>query len=199
MGAKIDCKVKDCCNQARALGYCISHYGRFKKYGNPLGGGVFRPPRKEQKPIGSPCKHPSCSGVTEQGSAQGYCGAHYQRWKKGADMDLPIQRVRQKNKYINRDGYVVWADRKSPHASNKQNGTVLEHRHVMGEHLGRTLFKDENVHHKNGNRSDNRLSNLELWTKSQPSGQRVIDKIKWSIQFLEEYGYQIKAPKSKPA
>ena len=43
----------------------------------------------------------------------------------------------------------------------------LEHDVVIEGAIGRPLRKDENVHHKNGVRDDNRLGNLELCTISE--------------------------------
>jgi hypothetical protein len=99
-----------------------------------------------------------------------YKGANSHRWHGG----------RRKSK----GGYIqIYA----PEHPNNVQSYILEHRLVMEKHLNRVLLAHENVHHLNGVRDDNRLENLELWSVSQPSGQRVSDKLSWAEEIVALY------------
>lgn len=88
-------------------------------------------------------------------------------------------------RFVNDGGYVmIW---KPEHPNAKKIGYISEHRLVMSEVIGRPLVPGENVHHINGDKMDNNPNNLELWNTSQPSGQRIEDKIKWAKEILKLY------------
>jgi hypothetical protein len=112
--------------------------------------------------------------------AKGYCTMHYRRFRLYGDPHTKLQTGVQTNK----DGYTYI--RVVP-GNGKLGKYKLEHRIVMEQHLGRELLTTEYVHHKNGNRKDNRIENLELWSHAQPPGQRIEDKVTYAIEILEQY------------
>ena len=63
-----------------------------------------------------------------------------------------------------KDGYICI---RVPDHPNANHGYVFEHRLVMEACIKRYLRSDEDVHHLNGNKQDNRIKNLQLLTKSE--------------------------------
>jgi hypothetical protein len=110
------------------------------------------------------------------------------RIKRGVSLDHQFRRKNGEGT-IHKEGYKIVSIGDHPNAQKR--GLILEHILIMSNFLGRPLKKHENVHHINGIKDDNRIENLELWTKKQPPGQRVEDKINWCKEFLEEYGYTV--------
>lgn len=112
------------------------------------------------------------------------------RESKGLPIDHVFPKGPRGKGYLNKKGYllVTWRDPADGKVKRKYHHVL-----IMENHLQRTLRNNERVHHKNGIRNDNRIENLELWNLNggQPAGQRVEDKLKWAIEFIEEYGYKV--------
>ena len=88
-------------------------------------------------------------------------------------------------KRIDKHGYVYMYY--PEHPNSRKGGKISEHTYVMSEYLGRPLKPNENVHHINGVKDDNRIENLELWCRQQPCGQRVNEKQAFYVEFISGY------------
>lgn len=101
------------------------------------------------------CKVESCGLVVK---ARGYCNLHWMRHRLGIPLSLP--------KYYNRIAARGWRAGGYRWLSTPDRGEIMQHRYFMEKHLGRILHVDEVVHHKNGDKLDNRLDNLEVMNRA---------------------------------
>lgn len=99
--------------------------------------------------------------------------------------DKPIREVAGTG-YLNHGYRIVPVPQEHRWLTNGET-PYAEHRLVMAMKLGRPLFPDESVHHVNGDRTDNRIEMLQLWSRWQPRGQRVEDKIAFAVELLQRY------------
>lgn len=169
------CDVNGCDEVVLRRQWCMKHYARWRKHGDPT------VTKKEFIPPGAVC---SVEGCNKPVRCKSLCGLHYGRYKKHGDPTVTFKRHDGAGT-ITVGGYRSMHRPQHPNADSR--GNIMEHRLVMSEMLGRPLFPDENVHHINGVRDDNRPENLELWSSSQPAGQRVEDKVAWAKMILTRY------------
>lgn len=74
-------------------------------------------------------------------------------------------------RFYDQHGYVFMYRPDHECVKNKKRKYVFEHRLVMEAHIGRCLESWELVHHKNGKKDDNRLSNLAIVVRNNHYGE----------------------------
>jgi hypothetical protein len=132
----LPCHVDGCERDQDTRGLCRAHYKRF------LSGKDLTTPIRPQMKRAGKC---AVDGCDRQVQTRGYCQMHYVRIRRTGEPGPPQS--------------LAPTGPGSGYKHVRVNGQdLLEHRWVMEQHLGRALWPDENIHHRNGHRADNRAA-----------------------------------------
>jgi hypothetical protein len=189
------CTIEGCESVIHGLGLCTTHYWRQKR------GYEMEAPIQGRTPRAEVCTVADCD---KKVNAANLCSTHYGRKKAGeSDWDRPIKKKAPDGEgHLNDKGY-----RMVRHNGRMMGKHLVEFEKVLGRRVRTEAPYKENVHHKNGNRDDNRTDgppvmtpdgkyltgNLEMWSQSQPPGQEIGPKLDWGMEMLAEYGAHMDA------
>lgn len=94
-------------------------------------------------------------------------------WKRTKNKQCAECRGYGKGRHVMPSGYVrVWAPN---HPGRNSDGYILEHRMVLLD-AGYELEPGQHVHHVNGNKTDNRLANLEIKSAQDHAGDHIRER-----------------------
>lgn len=172
------CAVEGCERAAVTRGWCHGHYLRWSRQGDV----------KADVPLARPVKAVCVvDGCARHAHGHDLCRTHLGRVRSMGHpaADVPVRSPANEG-WITHGYRGVVAPEHLRHLTGGQ-AHVLEHRLVMAVLLDRPLVPGESVHHRNGDRLDNRPENLELWSRRQPSGQRIEDKLTFAFELIRLY------------
>lgn len=180
------CSVGDCGKVSTRRGYCPAHYYRWRRE-LPLEAPVRERQKKYKK--GTPCSFDRCGRPI---IAHKLCQMHYQRQKKGLPLEGAPKVQAGKGRSRTGEGYIrltvpIGTPGSVTTGTRRKVATMLEHRYLMQKHLERPLLRTETIHHKDGNRSNNDITNLELKVSAHGAGITARDGALAHIAFLERY------------
>lgn len=156
------CAVEGCEKLARTRGWCSAHYERWRRNGNPGPAGDAR-----RRPPKGPCEVEGCDRLAK---ARQWCEKHYQRWHEHGDPEKMVRPNYGAKRRLHVQGYVmIW---EPDHPLAMAYGYVFEHRKVLHD-AGIEVPEGCHVHHKNEDKTDNRVENLEVLTAQEHTRHHI--------------------------
>lgn len=163
-GSGARCLMPGCLRRPKGRGLCMKHYQQWE---NGIDLGIEIPERGHTK-ARLTYEKVECivDGCGLRPVNRWMCSKHAQQREAGI-IDEKGNKLRdfkpwcrpRSDRWVGQQGYVLV---KAPegHPSARVDGSILEHRLVMEEVLGRYLKEHEIVHHKDGDPGNNNLDNL---------------------------------------
>lgn len=160
------CTIAGCKKPHEARGWCRKHYARWRRLGDPLGGGRRRP-----APADGQCTIESC-GRPHHG--RGFCSTHYARFQKYGDplggwdrFDTPEESYVART--VRQGDCLVWVGRRDEHGYGQMRvnkRTVKVHRFAWELKVG-PIPPGVVLDHICHNPSCSNIEHLRLATRSQ--------------------------------
>lgn len=114
------CAVDGCDRKARSRGWCMMHWKRWRRHGDP----TYLVPR----PTPSSC---AIEGCDAQAHCRGWCEKHYTRWLRHGDATT-VHKYEGRSRHS--EGYLLV--KINGHVLANSSGYVAEHRLVLWDKLG---------------------------------------------------------------
>lgn len=149
---------------------------------------LVQTPDKRQKFCGTSCYHNAqklpfrkCSvkKCYLQLAVKGLCNSHYSKMKRWGNPLISFRGRKGLGTKTN-SGYIV-------HCINGKH--IGEHRLVMEKHIGRSLNRNEHVHHIDHNKSNNMIENLELLDAGAHLTKHLVERWSKPRQWAHRLGF----------
>lgn len=151
-GRDIKCEESDCDRTAFARGLCHMHYKRWWRT-NPSGLHQYGP-------------NCTVNGCSRPHKSKGFCDPHYKRWLRHGSTDK--RRRSPGEGHLRHDGYKHYG------AGRKH---ILEHRIVWEAEHG-PIPPGMVIHHRDGNKLNNTIDNLEMMTNAEHMRHHAIERFR---------------------
>jgi hypothetical protein len=147
------CSLVGCNDALKSRGYCSRHLDQFYTYGRIIS--IER--------IYDPTKKCSVEGCNRNHRSNGFCSGHHNQYRRHGTI-VRVNLDQWGKGEIVKGRYMFL--KKPEHINADARGYVKKSNIVWETHTGHVVTPPELIHHKNGDKKDDRFENLELFASN---------------------------------